>query len=280
MLSERLEEVACPLCEADDANVWAKEGGYTAVKCRACGLVYVNPRPPEEAVEETVKLGEFQTEDGTLNARFRRQQATMKFFRPYVVEMYADLIKAQRPVTWLDVGAGYGEFVEVLIDVLPKGSEVRGVEPMEHKAQTAAGMGLPISNGDIACAEGEHDVISLMNVFSHIPVFSEFLDQARTKLKPKGELFILTGNAGDLERRSDFPNNLQLPDHLVFAGERHIETFLSKAGFEMVSKSYSRADTPINFAKNVVKYFMGRPGQVVIPYTSGFRRVFYRARLA
>ncbi len=36
---------------------WARENGFTAVKCLACGIVYVNPRPIISLIRQAVKTG-------------------------------------------------------------------------------------------------------------------------------------------------------------------------------------------------------------------------------
>ena len=51
------------------------------------------------------------------------------------------------------------------------------------------------------------DFVSLIHVFSHLP---------------------------DLRDSSDVPTELDLPDHLVFAGERHIVGYLEEASFEVI----------------------------------------------
>ena len=83
----------------------------------------------------------------------------------------------------------------------------------------------------------------------------------------------------DLEARSEFPGELGLPDHLVFAGERHIVGYLSRAGFEIVRIERERIDGWLNLAKNVAKLALGRPAALAVPYRSAYRQLRVRARL-
>lgn len=274
------EHVACPLCGADKPKPWATESGYSAVRCGACSLVYVTPRPIERLVTEATVMGQHETESGVLNIKANRQASRVNWLSNVVKDMYSQEIgKAQR-MRWLDVGAGYGEFVEALTASLPVGSSVSGIEPMKHKVDAANALGLPIEVKYLSEIQESFDVVSLMNVFSHVPNFKEFLQDVRKKLTPTGEVFIQTGNGGDLAKRSEYPDPLYLPDHLVFAGEVHIEKYLSNAGFVLISKRSYRVDSPWHFAKNVVKRVLGRPSWILLPYTSKFRTVVYRARLA
>ena len=118
-----------------------------------------------------------------------------------------------------------------------------------------------------------------MDVFSHIPQFDRFLDDVKAVLNPKGQIFVETGNLAELSTRDEFPGELGLPDHLVFAGEQHLRGFLERAGFEIVRVEKVRIDGAINLLKNVIKKAIGRQVRLAIPYTSPYRQLMVRARL-
>jgi hypothetical protein len=161
----------------------------------------------------------------------------------------------------------------------PAGSQVVGLEPMHHKAVRARERGLEIIEDYLRPGMPRFRVISIVDVFSHIPDFGAFLLDLRQALVPEGELFLETGNLADLARRDEFPYELGLPDHLVFAGEKHILGFLDRAGFDIVAVRRSRIDGVLNLAKNVAKKLIGRPAAFGWPYTSKYRQVQIRARL-
>ena len=98
-------------------------------------------------------------------------------------------------------------------------------------------------------------------------------------LEPGGELFLETGNLADVEHRYQFPGELGLPDHLVFAGETHLVGYLREAGFNVVAMRRERRDGCVNCLKQVAKKTLGRPSQVAIPYSSKYRQLLIRARL-
>jgi 2-polyprenyl-3-methyl-5-hydroxy-6-metoxy-1,4-benzoquinol methylase len=191
--------------------------------------------------------------------------------------MFAAEIERGKPLSWLDVGAGYGEFVEAVLSTLPRGSHICGIEPMSPKMESARARGLPVVDTPLSQVQGRFDVISLINVFSHIPDFSAFLREVAAHSEPEGILFLETGNGGDIER-SQYPGELYLPDHLVFAGPKHIDAFLQKEGFGIVMLHEQRIDTAASVAKHVVKGLLkGRP-ELAVPYSSPFRTVFFKAR--
>jgi hypothetical protein len=82
----------------------------------------------------------------------------------------------------------------------------------------------------------------------------------------------LTGNGGDIERRQ-YPDELYLPDHLVFAGRKHVELFLQRAGFSTVMIEQQRIDATSSLAKRVIKSVLKRH-----PMFSPFRTVFFKAQ--
>lgn len=274
-----VEFIPCPYCRSESSTEWATENGYHAVKCHDCGFVYVNPRPVNGLIAEAVETGVHTTLGGH-NVVGRRHPSKVSQFKKLLSQSHADVWKAGRPISWLDVGAGFGEVVEAVRALAPAGSRVAGLEPMEPKAQAARAIGLEIINGYLPDVTEKFEFASLINVFSHIPDFRSFLAELKSKLTEGGEFWLITGNAGELERASEVPSNLDLPDHLVFAGRRHLIGLLEEAGFEIKSVKERRTDTPAQWAKNVVKKVIGRPTNVVTPYTSPYRDLTIRAKLA
>jgi cyclopropane fatty-acyl-phospholipid synthase-like methyltransferase len=183
------------------------------------------------------------------------------------------------PFSWLDIGAGYGEFVEALIRTLPPGSRIQGIEPMLGKVEQALRLNLPLSTQPLASIEGPFDAVSMINVFSHLPDFDEFLSDVRRVITKGGMLLLETGNGGDLDRSSQYPDLLCLPDHLVFAGVSHITTFLQRNGFELLAVHKRRLDTLRWMATNAAARLRGRDVKLRLPYSSPFRTVFFKARL-
>src|SRR5688500_748350 len=278
-LNIQLEPTNCPLCGWNDSNLWAEENGYTAVKCRPCGLVYVNPRPQLQTISEAAKTGVHKTDDGELTVTFRRSEKKIHRYRRIIQEMFAGEIARGVPLSWLDIGAGYGEFIEAVLSAMPAGGKVCGVEPMQAKVRSAMARGLPIVDEALSRVDGHYDVISLINVFSHIPDFSSFLRDIAEKINPQGILFLETGNGGDIERNA-YPDSLHLPDHLVFAGVKDVEKFLQNAGFRVEMVRERRVDTAAAVVKRSVQGLLRGRVEAALPYRSAFRTVFFKARRA
>lgn len=279
MKAASLELIPCPYCGNRSHMPWAQELGFTTVRCASCSLLFCNPRPASALIDTAVRTGAHTPEAGGIVVTARRVPAKVRRYRRLFAELFEDIWAAGRPVSWLDVGAGYGEVLEAVRMLAPAGSRVSGLEPMHPKAVKARERGLEIVEDYLRPDLPKVGVISVVDVFSHIPDFEAFLSELRQVLEPGGEVFLETGNLADLEDRGEFPYELGLPDHLVFAGEKHVIGYLDRAGFDVIAIRRERIDGLLNLAKNAVKKIVGRPAAFGWPYTSKYRQIQLRARL-
>lgn len=279
-VDKAMRAIACPYCGSDRSTPWAEERGYVVVRCDVCDFLYVNPAPPVEAISDAVRTGFHGSEAGNLDVRSRRVAAKVDLYERLLREMFSDIWSRNEPIRWLDVGAGYGEVVEAIQRLAPPGSMIEGLEPMEPKAAAGRARGLAITQDYLRRDHERVGFVSSIDVFSHIPDYRSFLSDVRAVLEPAGEMFIVTGNLADLATRQEFFDELGTPDHLVFAGRKHIVGYLEEAGFEVVRIKEMRLDGLVNTAKMIVKKLIGRPGLIRLPYSSTYRQLAVRARLA
>jgi 2-polyprenyl-3-methyl-5-hydroxy-6-metoxy-1,4-benzoquinol methylase len=181
-------------------------------------LLYVYPMPHPSVVATAVKTGLQRSCGRTLNVRGQRIPSKVKRYIRRLKPMLQDIISQNSPVSWVDVGCGYSEFMEALKFLLPAGSSILGIEPMTHKAEVARALGLDVVNGYLGARQFEADFISNIDVFSHIPDYRGFLAVVASNLRPGGQIYIETGQTADIGSRDQLPNELGLPDHLVFSG--------------------------------------------------------------
>jgi SAM-dependent methyltransferase len=268
----------CPYCASLSHKFWASEFGYSVVRCSDCKLLFISPMPDAKYVDTAVKAG-FHENIG-LNVKAKRVSRKVYYYKKIISSVFPDLLNSNKPILWVDVGCGYGELLQALECVAPNGSEILGFEPMEAKAKNAMARGLNVTNDYLKPNLISADVVSMVDIFSHIPDFHGFLKIVASNLKPGGYLFLETGNLADLELRDQFSGELGLPDHLVFASEAIIKGYLEKAGFSVMSIRRIRTDTLMDFIKSIIKRLLGRPAVVRMPYSSKYRQLLIRARLA
>jgi 2-polyprenyl-3-methyl-5-hydroxy-6-metoxy-1,4-benzoquinol methylase len=273
-----LESIACPYCGGAKDVPWAEERGFRVVRCASCRLIYVNPRPTLGAIEQAVRTGAHGAAAPGLEVTARRVPGKVRRYEKVLAGLFSDLWAGTTPVSWLDVGAGYGELLEAVSKLAPPGSRLEGLEPMRPKALAARQRGLAVIEDYLRPTHPKVQVISFVDVYSHVPDFRTFLADVRAVLEPGGEIFMETGNLADLDDRSQFPGELGVPDHLVFAGEEQLRGYLADAGFEIAGIVRHRVDGAVNFAKIIAKKILGRPAQLRLPYTSRYRQLLIRAR--
>jgi SAM-dependent methyltransferase len=191
--------------------------------------------------------------------------------------MFADIWLKEQSISWLDVGAGFGEVVEAISRLACAGSKIEGIEPMEPKAAKARSLGLNVREMYLSQVNDEYDFVSVINVFSHVPDFRAFLNDVKAALILGGEVFIETGDIGKLTHAGQVPSEWDLPDHLVFASEHNLISYLQSSGFEVVKIEKRRVDGFVTFGKNVVKKMIGRHVSLGLPYASPYRTMLVRA---
>jgi SAM-dependent methyltransferase len=271
------EHTCCPLCRADQALPWGAENGWTAVKCQLCGLVYVSPRPSPERIEAATALGLHPGRQSTLDVRGGFEPRKVAGLRVRLRQQYPGDELRRRPFRWLDVGAGYGELLLALRDLAPAGTTLAGVEACRPKVEALRRLGLDLTASSLADVNGPYDYISLVNVLSHLPDPQRFFCDVAALLSPRGEMLVVTGNAGDIPR-SEYPQALRLPDHLVFAGAAHLRTMLERAGCDIVSENAYRTSMPRSRIEQWAEAGLARLLGRRVGYSGAFRSLWLRAR--
>ncbi len=197
-----LETVPCNLCGADDyavvyppryeeakpdeiANTFRSSGDEVLldqlVRCKSCGLLYLNPR-----LRADVVIGGYS--DGT-DELFVSQAAGRE--RTFAKSL--KLIERLRPGRGrlLDVGTAGGSFLAV---AQRAGWQVAGCEPNRWMSEWAKQhYGLDVVPGtihDMHLADQSFDVVSLWDVLEHTPDPKTTLAECARVLKPGGLLVV------------------------------------------------------------------------------------------
>jgi len=226
-----LERVACYVCGAKNDTVWARENGFTAVRCDGCGLVYVDPRPPLASIGAAARTGLHSgSSELDVVGNYGGEPRVGRYVK-VLRDLYGAGYFHGAGERWLDYGCGFGEFLEALARESGGTLKLTGFEPNDVKAASARERGLDVSFDSQKLAARFH-YISLLNVYSHLPNPPETFAELRERLEPGGELLVQTGNFAELER-NEIPTGLDLPDHLSFAGERIALRVFEASGFRV-----------------------------------------------
>lgn len=271
--------VNCYNCGSDEHTLYAVENGYNLVKCTSCGLLYVNPRPSEEEIVEGAQQG-LHKGDITFNVTGRFDPVKVLKYKQVLRDLYPNGCGAK---SWLDVGCGHGELLVSVNEVYNGAVTITGTEPNVHKQKSAQARGLNVSYFDLFTHTSKYDVVSLLNVFSHLPDPRVFIDRCKEMLNPGGELVIQTGDSADYPPEEHF-RPLFLPDHLSFGSEKILRNILNKSGFEIVEIRHYPIVHPslFSFAREVLKIvWPGQKSRIKYMLNSKYRAdMFIRARAA
>jgi SAM-dependent methyltransferase len=217
------ERVACNLCRAVDATELYRRSDFRfevdaiewpLVKCKRCGLAYVNPRPTPDAIWRYYPAFYYEHRDQTvLKVRY---------------ELQAQRLANLTPGSLLDIGCANGDWLKLMRD---RGWRVAGLEPSPNSDNPHR---LDIRKAAIETADypaESFDVITAWAVFEHLhDPMSAFRHVARW-LKPGGYLIIAVTNVRSIASRLAYQEDI--PRHLHVFSERTLKQYASAVGLEL-----------------------------------------------
>ena len=234
----------CYNCKSEESTLYDIENGYKYVKCKGCGLIYLNQLPDENEIAAAHELGVHGGEtEIDVTGNYKKSK-----IRKYV-KVLGDFYEARELQTeglrWLDVGCGFGELLEALNSKSNSTIYTFGTEFNKKKIKSCKSRNLNVDYLDLDQHQEKYDFISLLNVFSHLPNPPVFIEKLKKNLKPGGELLIETGHTSHLQAKYH-PKPYYAPDHLSFANKEVLENILKNLGFEIIQTRIYRGE---NFPK-------------------------------
>lgn len=243
-LADGMEDVPCGLCGARDERflypVRDKTGGpgdFRAVRCRVCGLVYINPRPGRE-----LKLPYYDSDYPFADAG---QVRPIDFYQPMI-----DFLKRRTPGRLLDVGTGNSPFLPVMERL---GWQVEGTEIDQQLAsELSARKRIEVFAGELEDAgydDGAFDAVTVIGVLEHVPDPVRLLQEARRILRPEGVLGLWCFNRS-LEARLLRGSWLgfDAPRHLYSFSRPVLQHMLEKSGFKVLRVMHAPAVSYLSYS--------------------------------
>jgi len=185
----------CPACsEAPYAPAFSKSG-FSYVRCRHCGAVYINPIPVERALRQG-----YDELSGTYFLDQRRQ-AVDRYPQRHARET-ALVARTGVNGALLDVGCATGSFLLAAIAAgfqHPVGIDIAGPS-IVHAQQ----LGLDAIAGNFTAHifdEARFDIVTIWNTLEHLSEPFAFVAEAHRVLKRSGWLAISVPNFGSLSVR-------------------------------------------------------------------------------
>jgi 2-polyprenyl-3-methyl-5-hydroxy-6-metoxy-1,4-benzoquinol methylase len=230
------EHVRCNLCQHDSPRLFLATPVDTLVRCRRCGLVYVDPRPVAEEAdyEEEFFLHEYKDVYGVDYIADRDNITRLARGRLDAIERYRQGGKL------LDVGCAAGFLLD---EARRRGWKPRGVEISRFASEYARwALNLDVFTGSLDAAElpeQEFDVVVLYFVLEHLRDPLALLQEICRILKPGGLLSVAVPNIAGLYFRLNkeawIAERVCHQSHFYEFSPRTLRRILARAGMRVVA---------------------------------------------
>jgi 2-polyprenyl-3-methyl-5-hydroxy-6-metoxy-1,4-benzoquinol methylase len=233
---DELLHVACPVCGSGAGRDIAHEFGIVIALCRSCGVVFTRTPLPDSQRHYAVARSVVEQKYGRILSREAEHPRTANFH-----EHLALLERLTSGRRLLDVGAHCGFFLDA---ARSRGWRTTGVEPSPVTSALAQErFGLDVRCGtldDVALPAAGFDVVTLVDVFEHVPDPRRSLEQVGRLLHFGGRLFIKLPNVRYVLAKYRLLGRLGLVDdafdareHLTHYSIATLKQVLRMTGFEI-----------------------------------------------
>ncbi len=222
-----MTEVSCIFCGKQNRHVAITEKGFTGVRCAACEVIYISPRPNADQV-----LGLYTDTHAVMyaDAQFMFED----FSRMEAARTLSKIATLRKSGCLLELGAGGGSF---LSQARSFGYEPFAIElnPIEAK-WIGEKLGFPCESQPLGAQSfggKRFDIIYHRDVLSHLSDPIGALADMNRALKKNGLLVFETGNIGEVNPKYlKYFSQFSYPDHLFFFGEKSLRMLLEQTGFQ------------------------------------------------
>ncbi len=256
----KMTATQCCLCEHDQAETLGtgedfeyrtSRDSFTAMQCRSCSLVYLNPRPTFEEFARIYPsnyhaFGFSESEFGFVFKARRRLEAKR------LLGWCRNLPDQARII---DIGCGDGFHLELLKDFGKKTWQLEGVDADERAARMAHKRGLTVHHGlleNLALPQESYDLAILIQTIEHLAAPLQLLANVRKLLRPGGRVVIVTDNTDTLDFRifkQRHWGGYHFPRHWNLFNPSTINCLAEKTGYEV--EKLTTQISPVNWTYSV-----------------------------
>ena len=225
--SRPFERIACPVCDGTAFAALFEKQGEPFVRCEACGLVLINPRPVFGVVADTYDAA---YSEGYIRKADKKRARCAR----WVARIARRYVPRGR---WLDVGCSAGFVVEA---AAAAGFDAWGVE-LEAGAVAFARDILKLSQVSQGTLEAQRypsahfDVLSMYDVIEHVPDLNATVAELKRLLAPGGVIEIRTPDVGHFTtpRRLDTWREIKPSEHLYYFDRHTLPRLFARHGLRL-----------------------------------------------
>jgi len=235
--------IPCPACLSTEMELAFVKYCFSYQTCKKCNTLFVSPRPTSEMINTYYKdsaSSKFWAE------RFFPETAEARrkmIFKPRALAII-NIIKKYRipqPASIVDVGAGYGIFLEEIMKN-KYFSAFYAIEPSKELAKCCRNKNIPVIEKpveEIKQSEIQASVICSFEVIEHLFNPEAFIRSMKSLLKPGGIMVFttLTISGFDLQILWDRSKSISPPHHINFFSTEGLRELIHRCGLEEIEIS-------------------------------------------
>jgi SAM-dependent methyltransferase len=227
---ERQETVSCPCCGSRESRPFLACDGFGFVQCRACAVVFQNPRPVFDDLRRRYGPDYFAYELTNESTFFGLMKLGLND-----IHFKETSAESSAPRTFLDIGCATGMLVE---HMKTEGWDAQGVDLCRESADYGrVHRGVEIFAGTLDEArfdDGRFGVVHFSHLIEHVPDPRGFLGEVRRILAPGGFAVITTPNVDGFQARL-FGKAWRsaIADHLVLFSKKTLARLVQESGFDL-----------------------------------------------
>lgn len=227
---ERSKKILCPLCGFYEYNRIWDLNSYSFSKCPKCKLVYQNPQPIADDVEERYDQSYFNYEIENEESFLNLMLLGLKD-----VDFEPDKLDSDNR-TLLDIGCATGLFLSYMKE---NGWNTYGVEVCESAADYGNRVrDVNIFKGTLHKAkfpDNFFDIVHFSHVIEHINDPNTFIKEVYRILKPGGYVYCTTPNIDGLQAKL-FKEKWRsaIADHMILFSVKTLKSIFKNNGFSIL----------------------------------------------
>ena len=233
-------------------------GKWRLIECEGCGIIYMQPIPTAEQLaayyavysnDENVDLSQ------RAGSRYPKLRKLFHWLSGDVDPR--DFVQISDGVRVLDYGCGHAGYLK---DFHERGISISGADIAEYVVESCQKNGFDVHKvNDFSCipfADGEFDIVYLMQVFEHLRDPHEFMKELARILKSDGMMYLAVPNAASIWRKvfgANWVSGWFAPFHLFHYNREILKKLASKYGFEVME---SWSSTPESWFRLNLKAYL------------------------
>jgi len=257
-MSLALVHYSCNLCGQEKEKILFERAvlaGSNVVVCMNCGLIYVNPRPSDKALNELYNENYYKGNgfDGTADyvADAIRSPFEQKTSAHFDVAVISDFVPSGGYL--LDIGCGLGHLMKL---AHARGYHVEGYDISPFAVEFVKKQGFHVYHSFGSIPSERFDAVTIVETLEHANDPMAIIKEAFRVLKKGGVLYIWSENFDGfveniLRRRKDRRfGYASTVGHINFFTTKVIKSYFLKIGF----RSFITFDSDLYFRKNSQLY--------------------------